>query len=392
MECCNLRGVALPMSTDATLRQKRLGLKGFCESVEEPQQSQPLRVALLGMTKAEAVKRGLEDGSYWVEQQQVVTFLLSTIARCAAASPLRGLPHEILQRIAQMAFRPRHQIRLELPDRMMMPPVVEETWLARGGQCLVFPCAPQHSDWSEEEEEEWGSEEIPYPTIRLPTADHTLYFELLLDDMWPGSDIHVHDVVFSVDHDEEFSINGTIVKPWNGRCVWGNMPCKALDDVGFVQRLSPSWQREFNYAVDRPFWRDLTTGETSWHPSATAPPAWRSFYPCECEKQCARLTLGLLVDLSAGFVTFRLNQVNGPRASLGAGWQDGVEVRFGGSWPEPEGAAAAWQVAIEQPLCVPKGLCSSPPLGLDPEWDPGAADVENYESPALGPNDAEWDP
>ena len=84
--------------------------------------------------------------------------------------------------------------------------------------------------------------------------------------------------------------------------------------------------------------------------------------------------------------------MNGPRASLGAGWQDGVEVRFGGSWPDPEGAAAAWQVAIEQPLCVPKGLCSSPPLGLDPEWDPGAADVENYESPALGPNDAEWDP
>ena len=40
--------------------------------------------AIFGMAKE--VKRGLEDGSYWVEQQQVVTFLLSTIARCAAAT------------------------------------------------------------------------------------------------------------------------------------------------------------------------------------------------------------------------------------------------------------------------------------------------------------------
>lgn len=363
------------MSTDATLRQRRLGLGGFCESVEETQQPQPLRVALLGMAKAEAMKRGLEDGSYWVEQQQVVTFLLGTIERCAAVSPLRGLPHEILQRIAQMAFRPRHQIRFELPERMM-PPVVAETWLARGGQCLVFPCAPQYRVyWNDDEDPEWGSEVIPYPTIRLPTAGHILYFELLLDDTWNGSEVHVHDVVFSIDDDEYPLVNGTIVKPWMPSCVWYNKACNALNGVGFVQRLSPSWQREFNYAVNRPFWRHLTTGETSWHPPLTAPPAWRSFYPCECESACARLTLGLLVDLSAGFVTFRLNEANGPRVPLGAGWQDGVEVRFGGNWPESEGVGdddIAWQVAIEQPLCVPSGLYESPALGPDdaPEWDP----------------------
>jgi len=47
-------------------------------------------------------------------------------------------------------------------------------------------------------------------------------------------------------------------------------------------------------------------------------------------------------------------------------------VRLGGSWPEPDGAVdpTAWQAAIEQPLRVPKGLCSSPPLGPNPEWDP----------------------
>ena len=128
------------------------------------------------MAKTEAMKRGLEDGSYWVEQQQVVTFLLSTIERCATESPLRGLPHEILQRIAQMAFRPRHQIRFEVPEQMM-PPIVAETWLARGGQCLVFPCTPQRQVyWDDDDEKKWGSEVMPYPTIRLPTAGHILYF------------------------------------------------------------------------------------------------------------------------------------------------------------------------------------------------------------------------
>ena len=100
---------------------------------------------------------------------------------------------------------------------------------------------------------------------------------------------------------------------------------------------------------------------------------------------CARSTLGLLVDLSEGFVTFRLNQVNGPRVSLGAGWQDGVEVHFGGRWPDPEesgGDSCAWQVAIEQPLRVPNGLYESPPLGPDPEWGPESADVENSDETA----------
>ena len=155
---------------------------------------------LFGLGKE--VKRGLEDGSYWVEQPQVVSFLLGTIERCAAASPLRELPHEILQRIAQMAFRPRHQIRFELPEQKM-PPVVAETWLARGGQCLVFPYAPGFQYFEhEEEEEEWGRSAMPYPTLRLPAAGHILYFELLLDDSWNGSDIHVHDVVLSIDVDE----------------------------------------------------------------------------------------------------------------------------------------------------------------------------------------------
>ena len=46
---------------DATLRQRRLGLGGFCEElVEEPQQPQPLRVALLGMAKAEAMIASLQ--------------------------------------------------------------------------------------------------------------------------------------------------------------------------------------------------------------------------------------------------------------------------------------------------------------------------------------------
>ena len=356
------------------------------------------------------MKRALEDGSYWVEQPQVVSFLLGTIERCAAASPLRWLPHEILQRIAQMAFRPRHQIRFELPEQKM-PPVVAETWLARGGQCLVFPYAPGFQYFEhEEEEEEWGSSAMPYPTLRLPAAGHILYFELLLDDSWNGSDIHVHDVVFSIDVDEWVSfpltptliltltltarpspsptrypiirggdgcVNGTIIRPWLSTSVWNNKVCTALAGVSFAQRLNP-WQREFNYAVNKPFWRHLTTGETSWHPPPAAPLDWRSFYPCACESSqscsytCARLTLGLLVDLAAGFVTFRLNQVNGPRVPLGAGWQNGVEVRLDGSWPEPDGAVdrTAWQAAIEQPLCVPKGLCSSPPLGPNPEWDP----------------------
>ena len=324
------------------------------------------------------MKRGLEDGSYWVEQLQVVSFLLGTIERCAAASPLRGLPHEILQRIAQMAFRPRHQIHFELPEQKM-PPVVAETWLARGGQCLVFPYAPGFQYFeNEEEEEEWGSSAMPYPTLRLPAAGHILYFELLLDDSWNGSDIHVHDVVFSIDVDEYPCVNGTIIRPWTSTSVWNNKVCTALAGVRFAQRLNP-WQREFNYAVNKPFWRHLTTGETSWHPPPAAPALdWRSFYPCACESSqsccytCARLTLGLLVDLAAGFVTFRLNQVNGPRVPLGAGWQDGGEVRLGGSWPEPDGAVdpTAWQAAIEQPLRVPKGLCSSPPLGPNPEWDP----------------------
>ena len=362
--------------------RKRLGTGCFVSDVVELQDDE--LVALFGMAKE--VKRGLEDGSYWVEQQQVVTFLLSTIGRCAAASPLRWLPHEILQRIAQMAFRPRHQIHFELPEQKM-PPVVAETWLARGGQCLVFPCAPQYrvypdyGDYNDDVDPEWGSEDMPYPTIRLPTAGHILYFELLLDDTWNGSDIHVHDVVFSVDEDEYPHVNGTIVVPWMPSSVWNNKACTALIGVGFAQRLDP-WQREFNYAVNKPFWRHLTTGETSWHPPSAAPPEWRSLYPCKCESACARLTLGLLVDLSAGFVTFRLNQVNGPRVPLGAGWQDGVEVNFGGSWPEPNGTActAAWQVGIAQPLRVPKGLCASPPLGPDPDWDPReSADVESFE-------------
>ena len=361
---------------DATLRQRRLGLGGFCtaEELDEPQQ--PLRVALLGMAKAEAMKRGLEDGSYWVEQQPIVTFLLSTIERCAAESPLRGLPHEILQRIAQMAFRPRHQISFELPDRMM-PLVVEETWLARAGQCLVFPCAPQYrvywddDDDDDDDEKKWGSEVIPYPTLQLPTAGHILYFELLLDDTWNASEVHVHDAVFSISDDAEPSVNDTVVMPWLPSSVWGNHACDAFDGLGFVQRLSP-WRLELN-AVNKPFWGHLTTGETSWHLPPASPPDWRSFYPCKCGescgRMCARLTLGLLVDLSEGFVTFRLNQVNGPRVPLGAGWQAGVEVRLGGSWPEPENANA-WQVAIEQPLRVPEGLYGSPALGPDPEWDP----------------------
>ena len=365
------------MPTDATLRQRRLGLGGFRGKLyrgqlfEGLQQPQPLRVALLGIAKAEAMKRGLEDGSYWVEQQPVVTFQLGTIERCAAESLLLGLPHEILQRIAQMAFRPRHQISFELPERMM-PPVVEKTWLARGGQCLVFPCALGYTFWDEEEEKEWGSEDMPYPSIRLPTVGHILYFELLLDDTWNGSEVHVHDAVFSIGDDAEPSVNGTVVMPWLPSSVWGNHACNAFDGLGFEQRLSP-WQLELN-AANKPFWGHLTTGETSWHLPPASPPDWRSFYPCKCEscgRMCARLTLGLLVDLSAGFVTFRLNQVNGPRVPLGAGWQDGVEVRLGGSWPEPENTNA-WQVAIEQPLRVPEGLYESPALAPDAaEWDPG---------------------
>ena len=101
-------------------------------------------------------------------------------------------------------------------------------------------------------------------------------------------------------------------------------------------------------------------------PPLASPPDWRSLCPCKCTEGCARVTLGLLVDLSAGFVTFRLNGVNGPRVPLGEGWQDGVEVRLDGSWPDPE--VDSWQAAIEQPLCVPAGLYASPLLG--PEWEP----------------------
>ena len=61
---------------------------------------------------------------------------------------------------------------------------------------------------NEEEEEERGSNAMPYPTLRLPAAGHILYFELLLDDSWNGSDIHVHDVVFSIDVDEYPCVNG----------------------------------------------------------------------------------------------------------------------------------------------------------------------------------------
>ena len=158
-------------------------------------------------------------------------------------------------------------------------------------------------------EEEAEESRCPYPTLRLPAAGHILYFELLLDDAWNGSDIHVHDVVFSIDVDEYPCVNGTIIRPWMSTFVWNNKVCTALASVGFAQRFNP-WQREFNYAVNKPFWRHLTTGETSWHPPAAAPLDWRSFCPCACEWSCARLTLGLLVDLAAGFVTFRLNQEN----------------------------------------------------------------------------------
>ena len=320
------------------------------------------------MTGTESLIQSLEDGSYWVEQQQVVTFLLSTIERCAAESPLHGLPHEILQSIAQMAFRPRHRIRFEWLEQDM-PPLAVETWLARDGQCLVFPCPPQRRGWCGDEEP------IPYPTIQLPTVGYILYFELHIDHSESHSEIHVHDVVFAIDGDERYAggyecrtpdIDGTAVMPWiRPVALWGPGYCGALDNMSVMQRLTP-WQREFNYAVNRPFWRHLTTGDTSWHPPPAAPLDWRSFFPCECEPSyhpttagCSRLTLGLLVDLSAGFVTFRLNQVNGPRVPLGAGWEDGVEVCFNGHWrtqPDVERGTDAWQVAIEQPLRVPDGL------------------------------------
>ena len=327
-----------------------------------------------------ALEAALEDGSYWVEQRQVAAFLLGTIARCAVASPLRWLPHEIVQRIAQMAFRPRHHVRFELPDRRM-PPAVREAFLARGGQCLVFPCAPTYlANWEDSLLAEWGPEEIPYPSIRLPAASHVLYIELLLDDAWNGSTIHVHDTALVLD-EEAFSVfqgliggnipdergrEGTVVQAWQD--CWRNRMCSSWhDQVSSVEERLMPWKREHNYAVNRKFWRHVTTGETTWEPPLASPPDWRSLCPCKCTTGCARVTLGLLVDLSAGFVTFRLNGVNGPRVPLGEGWQDGVEVRLGGSWPEPS-EEDSWQAAIEQPLCVPVGLYASPLLG--PEWEP----------------------
>ena len=327
-----------------------------------------------------ALEAALEDGSYWVEQRQVAAFLLGTIARCAVASPLRWLPHEIVQRIAQMAFRPRHHVRIELPDRRM-PPAVREAFLARGGQCLVFPCAPTYfANWEDSLLAEWGPEEIPYPSIRLPAAGHVLYFELMLDDAWADSKIHVHHAAFVFGEDERPRIfsdtpriipdeigdwpGGTVVQAWQD--CWRNIVCSSWPQLSSVEERLMPWRQEQNYAVNRSYWRHVTTGQTTWEPPLASPPDWRSLCPCKCTAGCARVTLGLLVDLSAGFVTFRLNGVNGPRVPLGEGWQDGVEVRLGGSWPEPE--AYSWQTAIEQPLCVPAGLYASPLLG--PEWEP----------------------
>ena len=77
--------------------RKRLGTGCFVSDVVELQDDE--LVALFGMAKE--VKRGLEDGSYWVEQQQVVTFLLSTIGRCDTGSRVGARAADSQQRTAQ---------------------------------------------------------------------------------------------------------------------------------------------------------------------------------------------------------------------------------------------------------------------------------------------------
>jgi len=75
--------------------------------------------------------------------------------------------------------------------------------------------------------------------------------------------------------------------------------------------------------------------------------------------------VGLLFDFVRGAVTWRLNDVNGPRISLGDGWEAGLTIHTQGDFPDEPQDDEAWHAAVSFPARVPDGLHNIVNEGVD---------------------------
>ena len=336
-------------------------------SVSERAEAAILAKQIMGELAAHASRIDLDElalanGSYWEGCEQHLTVLSATVRRLATSSPFRWLPRELLQHICSIAFRPWREV-LFAPLPELCPP----RCYLDGGKRVSLPMPPGNSaSFTEPLSDDFGGalDKMPFPTIGLPAVKSCFYVELSMDDMFCNSKVFVHDVCVHFLGEGYDDDNGCVrVKGAFGRrsipqwsLSWRDSPCRAV----------PSHEDWFEPQCDE--------GRGPGRRPCTCNELLRGRGDVKAHRNCANVTLGMLVDLSMGSVALHLNGEIGPRAMLGKDWEEGVVIRFAGSFPEEH--PPAWTASLEQPRRVPPGLYS-------------AKDISEFESVEEDPDDAD---
>ena len=152
-----------------------------------------------------------------MEQPHIVAFMLVT-SSAGAASSLRWLPFDILQKIAKMAHRPRPQLRFSGAEEFELDlPLPIEYQLSSSAAIIALENAPGTSE---------HGYSVPYPHIQLPQRAQYIYLELSMDDVWSGSIVEVHDVEIEwivTDDIPVLNMNGMEVPGSDN--AWANESC-----------------------------------------------------------------------------------------------------------------------------------------------------------------------
>lgn len=152
-------------------------------------------------------------------------------------------------------------------------------------------------------QDEWADHGIPFVALEGPVrCSHVEYLEFEFSDAWCGSTLRVHRSKLRLD-----TIDGEGAEERGGTSVNG-MRVQSWDEC------------------------------------------WKNIEPY-------RTKVGILLDFTRGTVSWRLNDVNGPRVPLGDGWEDGVEIRTEGQFPDL-GMWTPWVATVSCPGRVPDDLHS----------------------------------
>lgn len=215
----------------------------------------------------DALRKDLEDGSYWKKRCGELNVLKAVVSKLFVEKTNKQLPLECTSavlRFANLRPGPPPALRLAAP----------------GAPCGRVAEDGESFEVSEAELDAWALALPPaqhaqaarrglLPELRVdvPLWPGFLYVELYFFAAWPGARVSAHGSCLELHGNDEVTVNGQHA--------------------------------------------DAFTLE------------WAVGYP---------LTVGMLFDLQNGFVTWKFNRTNGPRVSLGEGWQQGVAVlaqRFG---------------------------------------------------------------